>query len=101
MKPTTKERAAALLQAALDLAARQGWHSLTHESIATVAGVSPSLVKVRLGTIADVRRAVMRAAVKQRCVRVVAQGLAVNDRAARAADYLLRRDCGRWVELGT
>lgn len=101
MKTSTKERIAALLATALDLARRKGWHSLTHESVATAAGVSPSLVKVRLGTIASLRRAVMREAVKQRCVRVVAQGLAVNDRAARAADYLLRRDCGRWVELGT
>lgn len=97
MKPTTKQRIAALLATALDLARRKGWHSLTHEAVAAAAGVSPSLVKVRLGTIASLRRAVMREAVKQRCVRVVAQGLAVNDRAAMRADDVLRRACGQWV----
>lgn len=98
MKPTAKERAAALLQAALDLAARKGWHSLTHESIATAAGVSPSLVKLRLGPIGALRRAVMREAVARRRVRVVAQGLAAGDRTARTADAALRRECGDWVE---
>lgn len=97
MKPSTRERAASLLAAAVSLAHRKGWHSLTHESVATAAGVSPSLVKVRLGTIGALRRAVMREAVKQRRVRVVAQGLAAGDRAARAADAALRRECGELV----
>lgn len=97
MKPTTKERAASLLAAALDLAATRGWQSLTHDSIAAAAGVSPSLVKVRLGTIAALRRAVMQAAVKQREVRVVAQGLAVRDRGARRADAALRQAVADWM----
>ena len=97
MKPTTKQRAADLLQVALGTATSQGWHSLTHESIATVAGVSPSLVKVRLGPIADVRRAVMREAVRQRVLRVVSEGLIAHDRTARRADAALRAECGEWV----
>jgi AcrR family transcriptional regulator len=97
MKPATKQRAAALLQAALHAANTHGWHTLTHESIAAQAEVSPSLVKVRLGTIVEVRRAVMRAAVKQRVLRVVAEGLIDGDRAARRADAALRAECGEWV----
>lgn len=99
MKSATKERTAGMLAAALKLAATGSWHSITHESIARSAGVSPSLVKVRLGPIAAVRRAVMREAVKQRVVRVVAEGLAVRDRTALRADPALRLSCGRWVEM--
>ena|GEM_PF-2226368 len=97
MKTSTKERAAALLAAALDLARKQGWHSLTHESIAKAADVSPSLVKVRLGTIAALRRAVMREAVRQGVVRVVAEGLVAGDRTARRADAALRSACAEWM----
>lgn len=97
MKPATKQRAAELLAGAVGLAEKQGWHSLTHESIAAAAEVSPSLVKVRLGTIVDVRRAVMREAVKQRLPRVVAEGLCARDRTARRADAALRAACGEWV----
>lgn len=97
MKPATRDRAASLLAVAVSLAHRKGWHSLTHESIATAAGVSPSLVKLRLGPIGTLRRAVMREAVRQRQVRVVAQGLAAGDRTARTADAALRRECGDWV----
>lgn len=97
MKPTTKQRAAELLSVALKLAARDGWHSLTHDSVAAAAGVSPSLVKVRLGTAATMRKAVMRMAVRLRCYTVVAQGLAVRDRTARKADHMLRIEASDWV----
>ena len=97
MKTTIKERTAEMLRAALDLANVTSWQALTHDSIARKAGVSASLVKVRLGSIATVRQAVMREAVKQRVVRVVAEGLAVRNRTARRADASLRAECGEWV----
>jgi hypothetical protein len=97
LKPTTKERADALVTAALRLAERGGLRALTHEAVARQAGVSPSLVKVRMGPIASVRRAVMRAAVERRVVRVVAEGLACRDRVARTADAALRQACAQWV----
>ena len=92
-----KERTAYLLAHAVGLAERDGWHTLTHASIAEVAAVSPSLVKVRLGTIESIRRAVMRAAVKQRMPRVVAEGLLAGDKSARKADEPLRRECASRV----
>lgn len=97
MKPTTKQRAADLLAAALAHAAVAGWHSLTHDSVAAAAGVSPSLVKVRLGAADAMRRAVMREAVKRRDAAIVAQGLAVRDRTARRADEMLRIAASEWV----
>lgn len=88
-----KQRTALLLDAALDAADASGWHSLTHASIAAAADCSPSLVKVRLGTIESIRRTVMRMAVKRRVLRVVAEGLLSGDRAARRADDELRHEC--------
>lgn len=92
-----KERTASLLSAALKLSERDGWHSLTHASIAAAADCSPSLVKVRLGTIESIRRAVMRVAVKQRMPRTVAEGLLAGDRVARKADRDLRAECSALV----
>jgi hypothetical protein len=97
VKSVTKDRAAGLLAAALDLAEKHGVHSLTHEAVGLAADASASLVKVRLGTIGAVRSAVMREAVKQRRVRIVAEGLVARNRYARKADEALRNECAEWV----
>lgn len=91
------DRTRELLAVALNLAAAHGYRSLTRESIATAAGVSPALVSARLGTMDQLRRSVMRAAVAQRVVSVVAQGLAVRDRQAMRADESLRALAAAWV----
>lgn len=93
MKLTTAE----LLDAALSLAAAQGWSNLTRDGIARTAGVSYGLVTQRLGTMDAIRRSVMRAAVKQRNVAVVAEGLALRDRQACKADADLRELAAAWV----
>lgn len=94
---TPNDRTRELLAVALRLAAADGWRSLTRESIALAAGVSPGLVSARLGTMEQLRRSVMRAAVTQRCVAVVAQGLAMRDKQALKADAELRALAAAWV----
>lgn len=98
---TTKQsnavRTAELLDAALRLAEREGWSNLTRDGIARSAGVSYALVTVRLGTMEAIRRSVMRAAVRMRCVAVVAEGLALKDRQALKADPSLRELAAAWV----
>lgn len=91
------DRTRQLLDVALRLAAGEGWRCITHDSIAVAAGVSRSLVVARLGTMDQVRRSVMRAAVRERCVRVVAEGLAASDKHACKADADLRALAGEWV----
>lgn len=91
-------RTAELLKVALNLAAAEGWRTLTRDRIAQVAGVSPALVSVRLGTMEALRRSVMRAAVKDRVVAVVAEGLLVGDKQARKADTSLRELCKAWMD---
>ena len=87
-----KARTVELLATSLRLARTHGWHSLTHASVAAAAGVSVGLVVARLGTMDALRRSVMRAAVRDRCAAVVAQGLAVGDKHARRADEALRAE---------
>ena len=86
-----------LLDVALKLASADGWHSLTHAKIASAAGVTNGTVVARLGTMEAIRRSVMRAAVKHRCVPVVAEGLVLGNPHARRADDLLREAAAAWV----
>lgn len=90
-------RTEALLQAALKLAEKEGWRTLTRDAVAAAAGVSGALVTVRLGTMDSLRRMVMRAAVRQRCVAVVAEGLVVGSPHARKADEALRLAAQAWM----
>lgn len=90
-------RSGQLLDIAVNLAAAEGWQTLTREAIARAAGVSAGLVSARLGTMAELRRSVMRAAVRQRIVRVVAEGLVAGDKHARKADQELKELAAAWV----
>lgn len=87
-----------LLDVALRLAESEGFHRLTRDEIARRAGVATGLVSTRLGTMDQLRRAVMRRAVTQRCVPVVAQGLAAGDKHAAKADQELKDLAAAWVK---
>jgi archaeosine-15-forming tRNA-guanine transglycosylase len=91
------DRTDAILTAALHLAARHGYHTLTRDAIALAAGVSPAHVSARRGPMDAMRRSVMRAAVARRCVGVVAQGLAVKCKHAAKADKELRALAAAYV----
>jgi AcrR family transcriptional regulator len=84
------ERRAHILKAALDHSATHGWANLTRESAALAAGVSPGLVSWYFLSTSGLRAEVMRAAIDQRVLRVVADGLACRDLAALAAPVELR-----------
>ena len=87
---TPKERKAQILQAALDIAAQSGVDRLVVSEVATRVGVTKGLVLHYFSTMPQLKRAVMRAAVKQEVVSVVARGLALDDPQARKAPDDLR-----------
>lgn len=60
------KRRAAILEAALRAATQHGWAKLTRDHIAAAAGVSPGLVSIRLGSMAEVKRAVRDLADRRR-----------------------------------
>jgi len=83
-----------LLQAALRVAllAAGGYSRMTKEEIAKEAGCAPALVNRHFGTMPNLRRDVMRAAVREGNAAVVAQGLALKDPHAQKAPQALKEE---------
>ena len=81
-----------ILDAALALAKAQGYQSVTLEAIANKAQCSNGTVVHYFGTMTQLRRAVMRAAINRGELQIVAQGLAARDaQALNAPDELKER----------
>ena len=79
-----------LLRVALNVARDKGCHKMTRDHIAEAAGVSVGLVSKYFGTMTKLKRAIMRAAVKQEVLEIVAEGLATGDPHARKASQELK-----------
>jgi AcrR family transcriptional regulator len=90
-KLEARERLAQILAAALRMASRDGYARITREGIAKAAGVSEALVTYHLGTMPELRRAVMREAIRVECLAVIAQGVASRDRHALKAPRELQQ----------
>lgn len=80
-----------LLAAALVIAERTHYAHMTREEIADHAGVTRNLVTHYFGTMTQFRRDIMRAAVRQKNLRVIAQGLMARDPHALKAPEELRK----------
>jgi len=84
------EREQEIMQAALVLAELNGYRVITREQIAEYAKCSPSLVGKYFGDMQELRRCIMRAAVKQERAEVVLQGLVTRDPIALSAPEHVR-----------
>ena len=86
----TDKRRQTILTAALQVAETVGYLRVTRDAVAAAAGCSPALVSHWLGTMPQTHRAIMGEALRVRCLRVIAQGLAHGDRRALNAPAELR-----------
>lgn len=93
--PVTKARAnpelrkGSILDAAVELSKSHGYANISRQQIADRAGVSTGLVTKYFGTMQQMRRAIMRAAITREIPEIVAQGMACSDRhASKAPDEL-------------
>lgn len=86
-----KQRSAQILDAAIEVAVKHGYQNIQRKTVADAAGVAESLVSKYFGTMPDLKRDVMRAAIRTRCLAVIAQGLAMKDRHALKAPEELRQ----------
>ena len=78
-----------VLSTALTIATRDGFNALTRDGIATEAGVSMGQVNHAYGTMTQLRNAVMRAAVLNEHLSVIAHGLAIgHSQAHKAPEWL-------------
>lgn len=89
LKP--KDRKAQILDAMLDEAEASSYVRVTREGIAQRAGCSPNLVSNYFSTMPQLRRTLMRAAVKGERLKIVAQGIVMEDKHALEAPEDLRQ----------
>lgn len=87
-----KERKAEILEAALKVATVCGFTTFTRAQVADEAGISPASVNKYFTTMAQLRRDVMRAAVREGSLKLIAQGIVLGDKQAlKAPDELKAR----------
>lgn len=83
MKPAARKNE--LIEAGLKLAQRKGFSKVTRDDIAAAVGVTGTAVQYHFNTMAQLRTAIMRRAVKTENLPVVAQGIvAMHPCAVRA-----------------
>lgn len=68
-----------ILDIALVMAAKVGYHNLTRDGIANKANMSTGIITQRFGTIGKLKNLVLRTAIQQEILCIIAQGLANND----------------------
>lgn len=94
------DRKELIMSAALAYSMSSSYASLTRERLAELAGVSTGLVSAYFGTMPQLRRSIMRAAIAQRRVRIVADGLAQRDPLAKKAPDDLQREARAMLASG-
>lgn len=90
MEPVKRRKQ--LLDAALEVTLEVGIENLTCSKVAECAGCTQQLVSHYYGTRKGLRNAVMRAAIRRKVYRVIAQGVAGQHPLALAAPRDLQKD---------
>lgn len=85
------ERRAEILDAAVAVAKDQGFSNITRDAIAARADVVGGLVTHYFGTILNLKRDIMRYAVRTEILSIIAQGVAIGDKHALKASPDLRK----------
>jgi AcrR family transcriptional regulator len=86
-----KQRTQQILNAAVRVAKKSGYLNITREAVAAEAGCSIGLVTLRFETMTQLKRAVIRQAVKERVLEVIAQGIVARDTYALRAPEELKK----------
>jgi len=92
LRASPKLRKRQILDAAITVSVKHGYQHITREHVAKCAGISEGLVTRYFNTMVQLRRDVMRAAIRDGKYKIVAQGLAANDKQARKAPDELKAE---------
>jgi AcrR family transcriptional regulator len=79
-----------ILAAAVKVAERDGYQTITREKVAREAGVTEGLVSHHLGTMKQLKRAVMRYAINNELLKIVGIGVVLADDNAMKAPIELQ-----------
>jgi len=91
MVPKILDKETRIINAAVELARVHGYDWITRNAVADKSGISAGSIHNSFGTIADVKRAVLKHAVKHEVLEIVAQGLAAGHPITAAAPDDLKR----------
>ena len=94
-----KDRQASILDAALRMSRLHGYQRITRADIAAAAECSDALVSSYFGTMVQVRRSVVRAAIKQRDLVVILEAMLAKDPHVQKAPEELRRAAVASIEV--
>lgn len=92
-----RDRSAQLLTVGVLCAKEHGLYKITREQIANRAGVSESLIRKYFKTMDALRRAILREAVRNGVIEIVATGLAAGDPTARKAPPELKERAAEFL----
>jgi AcrR family transcriptional regulator len=87
-----------IIAAGLLLAVAKGYQQVSRADLAQAVGVAEGTVSLHFGTMKQFRRSLMRAAVNQRNLAVLAQGLAMRDAEACKAPADLRDEAANSIK---
>lgn len=77
--------------AAMFIAENEGFNNITREAIAQKGGVSTGAVSNAFGTMIKLKRTVMRHAIQDEVLSIIADGLGVRDKTAMKADSHIKK----------
>ncbi|MCK5504241.1 MAG: helix-turn-helix transcriptional regulator [Thermodesulfovibrionia bacterium] len=86
-----------ILRHALVIAAEHGYTNISQRAVAQAAGVASGLVPHYFTTMAGLRKAIMREAVRVEHLGIIAQGIVLKDQVALAAPMELKERVAAWV----
>lgn len=91
ISPHGRAAKSVVLVAALTVAERDGFGRMSRASVAAQAGCSNAMVSYYFSTMTQLRRDVMRAAVRDGKLRIIAEGLVCGHEHARRAPAALKQ----------
>lgn len=86
-----------ILNVAVDMAIKDGYNNIRRNGIAETAGVSENLVTNYFNTMTQLRRDIIRVAIKKEIPEIIAQGLANGDKHARKAPPELKEKAANLI----
>jgi AcrR family transcriptional regulator len=86
-----KDRQGEILEAALLVAQKMGFANIRQKDIAERAGCGYGTVTLHFKTMTQMRREIMRAAIKREILPIIAQGLGMGDPNAKKAPAEIKK----------